>query len=52
MTKRTTNEAGHRANMLLTEALQVIITSDVLDDDHCLTITSKMQSAIATLNPV
>lgn len=52
MTKRATGEAGHRANMLLTEALQVIITNQILDDDQCLTITSKIRAAIMILNAV
>lgn len=51
MTKRGTGEAGHRANMLLTEALQVIITAvNFLDDDQCLKITSNMRNAIMVLN--
>lgn len=52
MTRRDTGEAGYRAKMLLTEALQVIITNQILDDDQCLTITSKMRNAIMILNAV
>lgn len=53
MGKRTImSEATHRANMLLTEALQVIITSQILDDAECTIIEVKIRDAIMTLNAV
>lgn len=51
MGKRTiTSDATHRAIMLLTEALQVIITSQILNDAECTLIDVKIRDAIMTLN--
>lgn len=50
MAKRAPKEAAYRANMLLTEALQVIITNQILDDTHCISITSRLRDAIRVLN--
>lgn len=50
MTKHTPNESTHRANMLLTEALQIITTNQVLNDAQCASITSRLRDALLVLN--
>lgn len=49
MSKRTINEGMYQASVLLTEALQIIITNQILDDDYCAIISAKIGTGIMHL---
>lgn len=52
MSKRTRNEGMYQANVLLTEALQIIITNQILDDDYCAIVSAKVRIGIMHLDTV